>query len=700
MIVKVPTARQHGGSSFQSLASYITAGFNRANTTTGNTNSKAEVKSDTKATSWERLTQYISRDHALQQSSGKSDKTLAIEIGNVASLDTAAAEMKLVASYNLRVDNPTLHYILSWPEHEQPAAAQIFDAARASLQALGLAAHQYIVAIHGNTDNLHAHIAVNRVHPTTYKAARIEWLHKTLHRAAREIEIKHGWSHDSGLFKVIELKGVKYVVPNTAYVDPEQAKVQGGAAQFETWHGEQSLETWCRGEPASALRQVLAAPETNNWQAIHNTLANFGLALRDSGGGGMRVQVLADEMSELGAPSSVISLKASKAFRFLKRAELEQRFGPFISASLPSDLPAPQTAKSYLRDPAKRLERKLERRALRDALFQRFQEEQTQAREWHALASKRIKTEFNTADAARRSALQRDYQQKRTAIKADAALSSRAKQQAYMLAKLTMLQARQQLDEQIKRQRAERKTLLPALLTWRQWVEQQALAGDEAAISALRGMVYQAGRERRAAEKEESENAILPAQPALTEPLVRKLKQLVWRVERNGNVAYNFNNGDQAFIDAGERLLFARAEVSDAALALSLQYAQDKWRGPLLLRGGDRLFKARAAAMAAELGIALAGRDKPAAMPVSAEQQLRAKFPSADISHAKIQAGNYSGKIVTQDARYFALAVGGGQYVLHERSALGASGPSVGERVTIVYRDGGVVVTTRKPRER
>ncbi len=169
---------------------------------------------------------------------------------------------------------------------------------------------------------------------------------------------------------------------------------------------------------------------------------------------------------------------------------------------------------------------------------------------------------------------------------------------------------------------------------------------------------------------------------------------------RKGNAAYNFNNGDQAFIDAGERLQFARAEVSDAALALSLQYAQDKWRGPLLLRGGDLAFKARVAAMAAELGIALADSAKPTAMPVSAEQQLRAKFPSADISHAKIQAGNYSGKIVTQDERYFAQAMGGGRYVLHERSALGAAKLREGEWATIVYRDGGMVVTTRKTRER
>ncbi|MFD2274780.1 relaxase/mobilization nuclease domain-containing protein [Undibacterium arcticum] len=136
-------------------------------------------------------------------------KTIAVEIGNVTTLDNAAGEMRATASFNKLVTNPTLHYILSWPEREVPDTQAIFAAARSTLKALGMSDHQYIIAIHGNTDNIHAHIAANRVHPITYKAVRLEWLHKTLHKAAREIEIEHGWTHDNGLFKVIEINGKK-----------------------------------------------------------------------------------------------------------------------------------------------------------------------------------------------------------------------------------------------------------------------------------------------------------------------------------------------------------------------------------------------------------------------------------------------------------------------------------------------------------
>lgn len=711
MIVKVPPARKDGGSSFEDLEAYITEGIEQS----GDSTDKG---------SWDRLTQYITKESVLNAMGAEVEKTIAVEIGNVASLDTAAQEMKVVASYNKRVDNPTLHYILSWPEHEVPKPQEIFEAARATLKALRMDDHQYIIAIHGNTDNIHAHIAVNRVHPRTYKAARIEWMHKTLHRAAREIEIEHGWTHDNGLFKVVELNGKKFVVPNTEYVDPDLANVKGGAAQFETWHGEQSLETWCRGEPAQQLRKVLDDRKTDSWQAVHEVLAKFGLELRDSGGGGMRVHAL-DGASEGGAEKSgkALSVSASKAFRFLKREAAETRLGPFKPADRGAISHKPET--SYKRDPQKRLERKLERKALRDALHARFVDEQKAARVAHTLARDAIKAEFTAGDDARRESLRSDYRMRRAAIQADPSLSGQAKQQAYMLAKLTMVQARAQLEEQIKRERVERRSLMPSLPTWREWVEVQALTGDEAAISALRGMVYQEGRDRKKkadAPEEIAPDAIYHANPSITDPFVRKVANLVWKVHRNGNVAYSFNTGASGFIDAGDKLLFDRALVSDEALALTLQYAQDKWGTPLQIRGGDQTFKIRAAKLAATLGIEV---DDPALKAIqrehiarrgprqelpsvprskregaSVENQLRTLSPEAVIEHAITQAGKYNGKIVALDDRHIAQAVGKDRFILHERKAFGGEMPAVGKRATIAYKSGSATVSTTKGRSR
>lgn len=718
MIVKVPRAPKNGGS-FGKLEAYITSGIEQAGRATDKGN-------------WDLLTQYVTSESVLNALGEDVEKTIGVEIGNVASLDTAAEEMELVASRNKRVKNAKLHYILSWPEREVPSTEEIFEAARSTLAALGIADHQYIIAIHGNTDNVHAHIAVNRVHPTTYRAARLEWLHKTLHKAAREIEIEHGWSHDNGLFKVVEINGAKFVVPNSEYVDPDLANVKGGAAEFETWHGEQSLETWCRGEPAKALKAVLAADGTSSWDAVHHCLAKFGLELKDSGGGGMRVQTVAqiDSMDHGDAP---ISVSASKAFRFLKRPELESRLGPF--SAMPQGAPAPE--KTYKRDPTKRLERKLERRALRDALHERFKAEQKLDRVRHEVAKRELRATFGEDDSARRSAIQTQYLAQRAAIKADTTLTSQQKQQAYMLAKLTAAQAKDQLERQITEERTARKALIPPLPTWRVWVEQKALEGDEAAISALRGMVYQEKRDLKAGDatphpSEVEEDAITSAYPTLTDPLIRKVRNLVWKVHRNGTVAYNFKSGESGFIDAGEKLVFGREQVSDEALALTLQYAKDKWGTELRFNGGDAVFKARVARLANEFGIVLIGAEFKGLQEHSRKTELQrhelktrqadtdhgiglitdhgpresvqaailARSPGAEFEHAITQATRYRGRIAAHDERFIAQMIAPNKFVLHDARSFGAALPKLGETVTIAYKSGQPSVKARASKAR
>ncbi len=154
MIVKVAPNRRDGKSSFEDLESYITEGIEQSG-------DRAE------RTSWDRLTQYITKQSVLDELGDDVEKTIAVEIGNVTSLKTAASEMFAVANRNKKVKNPVYHYILSWKEHERPDVQDVMAAARHTLKTLGLLEHQYIIAIHANTDNIHAHIEVNRVSGVT-----------------------------------------------------------------------------------------------------------------------------------------------------------------------------------------------------------------------------------------------------------------------------------------------------------------------------------------------------------------------------------------------------------------------------------------------------------------------------------------------------------------------------------------------------
>ena len=623
MIPKVIPKRGDGKSSFQQLGEYITEGIEQSG-------------GSAERTSWDNLTQYIVKPSVLDELGDDVEKTIAVEVGNCHSLARAPKEMLATAQRSLRAEDPVLHLVLSWPEPERPEAEAIFGAARHMLKSLGLLEHQYIFGIHDNTGNRHCHIEVNRVHPRTFRPARLEWLHKALHRAAREAEIENGWTHDNGLFEVMEINGRKVIV-ETAERDRRRAGTSQGARRVEAWSGEMSLETWCKGAPAEALRAVMA--DLTSWQHVHQVLANFSLELRDSGGRGMRVH-------DISVPTEAesgrgIAVGASKAFRFLKRAELEQRFGAFEAARPAEWQSSEPAAAGYKRDPAKRLERRMERRELRDELHARYKQELVELRERRQATQQALRDEFALDDAARLSAQQAAYRQARAAIGRDPSLTSPQKQVAYMLAKLSAARVRAQLREQLRQERARRRELLPALRSWRAWVEAEALAGDDAAISALRGMVYQDGREAKrgpaADEIEVGSNigTIAPAKPAYTDPKVRPLGRLTWRVSSHGTVIYSLDPTRTAFIDAGAKLSFGKPVVADDELKVALLYAAEKWGGALRLNGGDQVFRERVTRMAAEMNIQLLDQDLG---PAHRHSPVARRAPATQPNRAPVSA--------------------------------------------------------------
>ncbi|EKM9682019.1 TPA: relaxase/mobilization nuclease domain-containing protein, partial [Escherichia coli] len=113
---------------------------------------------------------------------------------NCLSLESAAEEMQKAADlahFSKDDTDPVFHYILSWPAHESPRSEQLFDCVRHTLKSLELSKHQYVAAVHTDTDNLHVHVAVNRVHPETGYINCLPWSQEKLSRACRELELKH-----------------------------------------------------------------------------------------------------------------------------------------------------------------------------------------------------------------------------------------------------------------------------------------------------------------------------------------------------------------------------------------------------------------------------------------------------------------------------------------------------------------------------
>ena len=212
------------------------------------------------------------------------EKCIAIRTHGVIDISTASAEMNSVAVKNRRCTDPAYHFILSWPEHEKPGVDKIFDAAEDALAAIGLAEHQYVLAVHGNTDNRHCHVAVSRIHPITFKSRNIEWAHKTLHYAARQSEIKHGWTNDNGIYIVqTDAGGNKTIVLNP---DHAQGRADGAPKTgrgpedkiLPTWHDPETLESWLKTTVARELKRAM--PKLRNWADLRAWLQTKGIVCK------------------------------------------------------------------------------------------------------------------------------------------------------------------------------------------------------------------------------------------------------------------------------------------------------------------------------------------------------------------------------------------------------------------------------------
>ena len=117
------------------------------------------------------------------------------------------AEMLALSQEAVRSKDTVNHYVISWQEGEQPSHQQIDEAVNLFLDELGLNGHQTVYSLHADTDNLHLHLVINRVHPESLKVVKpnkgfdIEAAHKAIAR----IEHAQGWHREQhGRYQVLE----------------------------------------------------------------------------------------------------------------------------------------------------------------------------------------------------------------------------------------------------------------------------------------------------------------------------------------------------------------------------------------------------------------------------------------------------------------------------------------------------------------
>ena len=201
---------------------------------------------------------------------------LHVGIQNLYSPTSAPIEMEALATDNVRCKDPVFHFILSWREMELPTSEQVDEAVKIALEELDLENCQALWALQGDTQNLHVHVAVNRIDPETGRAIQPagNWTKKALERAARKIEAAQGWE--------IEESGRYFVTPEGDIVEKKERKIP------EISQKARDIEAHTGAKSAERIAKEIAAPillKATNWQELHEQLVMQGIRFEQKGSG-------------------------------------------------------------------------------------------------------------------------------------------------------------------------------------------------------------------------------------------------------------------------------------------------------------------------------------------------------------------------------------------------------------------------------
>ena len=264
-------------------------------------------KAKNKAASIRDLTDYIREPH-----NQNPDEKVIYANGRGFLCDSHAAqreEMVSLAAESVRSKNPVNHYIMSWREGEQPSPDQVEEAVSIFMEELGIKDHQAIYALHKDTDNLHLHLAINRVHLETLKAVKINngFDIEAAHKAIARIENVQGWQREqNGRYQVLEngeLGREHYDLEKPR--QPDQKK-----RDMENRTGEKSAERIAIEDGAPIIKKA------QTWEQLHRELAVKGMRYEKTGSGA--TLFVGD-----------VGVKASSADRGASLSKMQKRLGAY-----------------------------------------------------------------------------------------------------------------------------------------------------------------------------------------------------------------------------------------------------------------------------------------------------------------------------------------------------------------------------------
>ncbi|MCW3657677.1 TraI/MobA(P) family conjugative relaxase [Burkholderia cenocepacia] len=237
------------------------------------------------------LVKYITADQAREHRIGE------VRMTNCAAYTVRDAMTEVLATQraNTRAKgDKTYHLLVSFRAGEQPDAATLEAIESRICAGLGFGEHQRVSAVHHDTDNLHIHIAINKIHPVRNTIHEPYYPHRALAELCDVLERAYGLQRDNH--------------------EPRRRGAEASAADMERHSGIESLVGWIKRECVTEIRGA------RSWVELHDVMRANGLEIRVKGNG-LVIQA-----------GNGMQIKASTLGREFSKAKLESQYGPFSAS--------------------------------------------------------------------------------------------------------------------------------------------------------------------------------------------------------------------------------------------------------------------------------------------------------------------------------------------------------------------------------
>ncbi|SEF91385.1 TraI/MobA(P) family conjugative relaxase [Nitrosomonas ureae] len=462
----------------------------------------------------------------------KSERVSQIKVSNCYSDDQTAAliEIQNTQEINKRAkSDKTCHLVLSFLEGERLPHADLNAIEERFCDVLGFASHQRISVVHDDTNNLHMHIAINKIHPKNLTIHNPYYDYKKVAKLCEQIEQEYG------LTKV-----------NHETVSDKASRV---TQEIETRTGVESLLSWIKREALTEIKQ------TDNWQDLHEVLKTHGLEIKERGNGFVLVA------------NNGVAVKASSVDRSLSKGNLTQRLGAF-KQSKHTEQSSHSYTKQYQPKP-------LQNRLDTSRLYTRYQQEQSDSvrqrtTQWIMLRQNRDRL---IERAKREAKLKRNLIKSITAGRlAKKALYATAHQQF----KTTIAVIKSDYQKAYQHSKANY-----SRMGWLDWLAFEAKLGNAEALAVLRSRRIGQFKGNQVSAEQSHDDSI--ANSHFKDGFIKDSS--VESITKIGTVTYKA--GSTTIRDDGKRLIVL-PDTSREALVDILQVAMKKYGNHLAINGTEK----------------------------------------------------------------------------------------------------------------